>query len=96
MLAQDFPGVTIDETLVKLENPQTFPGFVDPRHCLCFWARPTSKVRSLVTKVQNKLLEIAPSQYSLIIIIIIIHIDDASSADREHQTSGSCHPNLFT
>lgn len=62
LLAQDFPGVTIDEILAKLEDPSIEPGFKDWRHCLVFWARPPAKVRALVSEVQQKLLSVAPSE----------------------------------
>ncbi|TKA73875.1 hypothetical protein B0A55_04480 [Friedmanniomyces simplex] len=48
LLAPDFPGVSVDEILAKLEDPSIEPGFTDWRHCLVFWARPPVKVRSLI------------------------------------------------
>ena len=42
LLAKDFPGVTVDSILAKLENSQKFRNYQDPRHCLVFWARPTA------------------------------------------------------
>ena len=61
LLASDFPGVTVDEILAKLEDPSIEPGFKDWRHCLVFWARPTEKVRSLIAQVQQKLQDIVPN-----------------------------------
>ncbi|KAF2206407.1 hypothetical protein CERZMDRAFT_53182 [Cercospora zeae-maydis SCOH1-5] len=61
LLAPDFPGVTIDEILAKLENPQQNPGYEDPRHCLVFWARPTAHVKAIVAEVQQALRKVAPS-----------------------------------
>lgn len=64
LLSADFPGLLLDPILQRLENPALEPGFVDPRHCLVFWARPTQNVRNLTTTIQEKLLAIAPSPYS--------------------------------
>ena len=61
LLAPDFPGVTIDEILAKLENPQQNPGYEDPRHCLVFWARPTTQVKAMVAEIQQALKKVAPS-----------------------------------
>ncbi|KAK5725536.1 hypothetical protein LTR15_003724 [Elasticomyces elasticus] len=61
LLSLDFLGVTIDEILARLEDPTIEPGFRDWRHCLVFWARPPMKVRDLIGKVQEKLLDVAPS-----------------------------------
>ena len=61
LLAPDFPGVTVDEILAKLEDPQGHPGFEDWRHCLVFWARPPQRVRSLIAEIQRRLLKDAPS-----------------------------------
>ncbi|KAG4436409.1 hypothetical protein IFR05_008102 [Cadophora sp. M221] len=41
-------------------DPSIEPGFVDPRNCLVFWARPPAHIRSLVDQVQQKLLSLAP------------------------------------
>lgn len=46
---------------MKLENPQLYPGFIDERNCLVFWARPPLAVRTLCAKVQQKLLQVAPN-----------------------------------
>ena len=59
LLSPDFPGVTIDEILANLEDPNQ-PDYKDWRNCLVFWARPTAKVRAMIAKVQAKLLEVAP------------------------------------
>lgn len=61
LLAPNFPGITIDEILTKLENPQKYPNYTDPRHCLVFWARPTSRVKRLIASVQGRLKEVMPS-----------------------------------
>ena len=60
LLAPEFPGVTVDEILAKLENTTTEPGFKDWRHCLVFWARPPEKVRSLIAEIQQRLLTVVP------------------------------------
>jgi vesicle-fusing ATPase len=64
MLAPDFPGVSIDPILLRLSDPTVEPGYVDPRHCLVFWARPTQKVKDLILQVQNQLQTVAPSTFS--------------------------------
>lgn len=61
LLDPEFPGVTIDEILAKLEDPSIEPGFEDWRNCLVFWARPPAMVRSLIAEIQQKLLAVAPS-----------------------------------
>ena len=65
LLAPDFPGVTIDEILARLENPSSYPGYQDPRNCLVFWARPPKHLRSLIAEVQRRLLEVAPSLWTM-------------------------------
>ncbi|KAK1053251.1 hypothetical protein LTR74_016298 [Friedmanniomyces endolithicus] len=61
LLAPDFPGVSVDEILAKLEDPSLEPGFTDWRHCLVFWARPPEKVRALIAEVQRRLVSVAPN-----------------------------------
>ncbi|EME80937.1 uncharacterized protein MYCFIDRAFT_78640 [Pseudocercospora fijiensis CIRAD86] len=61
LLAKNFPGVTIDEILMRLENPDQFPGYEDPRNCLVFWARPTARVKKLIVEVQRRLQEVVPN-----------------------------------
>ncbi|MCJ1483808.1 transport between ER and Golgi ATPase protein [Schaereria dolodes] len=62
LLAPDFSGIIIDPILEKLAQPKKYPGYVDPRHCLVFWARPPAATRVLISIVQQKLRETAPSQ----------------------------------
>lgn len=62
LLAPKFPGFIIDEVLHKLVNPETNPGYVDPRNCLVFWIRPPKRIRQLVDMLQKRLIEFAPSQ----------------------------------
>ena len=66
MLAPDFSGFIIDDVLHKLINTAVNPGYVDPRNCLVFWARPPERVRQLVDFLQKRLSEYAPSEYSLV------------------------------
>jgi vesicle-fusing ATPase len=56
-----FTGLILDPILQKLENPELQHGYVDPRHCLVFWARPTIEIRDLVASIQQKLRRVAPS-----------------------------------
>ena len=53
--------MTPDPILTRLLDPANDLAEVDQRHCLVFWARPPSHIRSLVAKVQDKLLPLAPS-----------------------------------
>lgn len=62
MLDQDFLGINIDPILLRLHNPSIEPGYVDPRHCLVFWARPPQHVKDLILRVQKELLTVAPSK----------------------------------
>jgi hypothetical protein len=73
LLDPDFPGVEIDPVLEKLvaaeataaaaPNIGRVPAYVDPRHCLVFWARPPAHIRGLVSDIQQRLLKVAPSMY---------------------------------
>ncbi len=63
LLAADFPGVTVDQVLARLEDPSD--EFEDPRNCLVFWSRPTQSVRSLIFEVQKRLLEAAPNLWTM-------------------------------
>lgn len=66
MLDAAFPGVNIDPILLRVSDPMIEPGFVDPRHCLVFWGRPTTKVKDLIQRVQQELLSVAPSKAPLL------------------------------
>jgi hypothetical protein len=59
LLSPDFPGVTVDEILANLEDPNK-PDYEDWRNCLVFWARPPARIRSLIRQIQAKLLEVTP------------------------------------
>ncbi|KAJ5356659.1 RNA ligase/cyclic nucleotide phosphodiesterase [Penicillium concentricum] len=61
ILADSFPGWSLDEILKRLDGPGKEDGFVDPRNCLVIWARPSPQVRNLITFVQNELKSISPS-----------------------------------
>ncbi|TVY46612.1 hypothetical protein LOCC1_G001830 [Lachnellula occidentalis] len=60
LLSPDFSGLILDPILQKLTDPSIEPGFQDPRYCIVFWARPPAHIRSLVDKVQQELLALAP------------------------------------
>jgi hypothetical protein len=62
ILSPDFDGWILDEHLVKLDGVQKDPSYVDPRHCLVFWARPPKRVRMLVGIIQQKLKDAAPGE----------------------------------
>lgn len=62
MLDKDFPGPAIDPILLRLSDTTVEPGYVDPRHCLVFWGRPTQKIKDLINRVQQELLSVAPSE----------------------------------
>lgn len=62
MLDASFPGINIDSILLKLHDPTIEHGYADPRHCLVFWGRPTTKVKDLIQRVQQELLTVAPSE----------------------------------
>jgi vesicle-fusing ATPase len=62
MLASDFPGVSIDPILLRLTDQSIEPGYVDPRNCLVFWARPPQHVKDIISKVQKELRAVAPSK----------------------------------
>lgn len=60
ILSPKFPGWILDDTLTKLDGPQRDADFEDPRNCLVFWARPTSKIKHLIQVVQQKLKDAVP------------------------------------
>ncbi|KAJ5200431.1 RNA ligase/cyclic nucleotide phosphodiesterase [Penicillium cf. griseofulvum] len=61
ILADSFPGWSLDEILKRLDGPEKEDGFVDPRNCLVIWARPSPQVRDLICFIQNELKSISPS-----------------------------------
>ncbi|KAI4170891.1 MAG: hypothetical protein LQ343_004655 [Gyalolechia ehrenbergii] len=60
-LSKGFAGVTIDQVLHKLVNPERYPDFSDTRNCLVFWARPPAHVKALIGNLQKQLLTAAPN-----------------------------------
>ena len=72
LLSPDFPGVTVDEILAKLEDTTIEPGFEDWRHCLVFWARPPEKVRLLIAEIQQRLLTVAPRMDIYTVVSMIL------------------------
>ncbi|KAI9790412.1 MAG: transport between ER and Golgi ATPase protein [Candelina submexicana] len=61
LLDQSFPGMTLDQILRRIEDPDIEPGYADPRNCLVFWARPPQSLKELVGEVQKMLLTVAPN-----------------------------------
>ncbi|EFY89693.1 hypothetical protein J3459_006378 [Metarhizium acridum] len=62
-LAPDFAGLSIDQTILRLERPHVEPGFKDERNCLVFWARPPNHVVQLAAKLQDLLRRAAPGTW---------------------------------
>ncbi|KAI9683649.1 MAG: transport between ER and Golgi ATPase protein [Trizodia sp. TS-e1964] len=60
LLSPTFPGPTIDPTLARLTDPALLPPYTDPRHCLVFWARPPTHIRTLAAKLQHALRATMP------------------------------------
>ncbi|KAJ5811694.1 hypothetical protein N7474_007995 [Penicillium riverlandense] len=52
ILAESFPGWSLDEILKRLDGPEKEDGFMDPRNCLVIWARPSPPVQDLISFVQ--------------------------------------------
>ncbi|KAF2271566.1 uncharacterized protein EI97DRAFT_437751 [Westerdykella ornata] len=65
LLSNDFPGVNIDPILLRLTDQTIEPGYVDPRHCLVFWARPPQHIKGLIGKIQKELLTVAPNLWPM-------------------------------
>ena len=72
MLSPDFSGFIIDDVLHKLIDSAKDPGYgyVDPRNCLVFWARPPGRIRGLVGWLQERLLGYAPSEYGSGLVLV--------------------------
>lgn len=60
ILADDFPGWSLDEILKRLDGPEKEAGFEDPRNCLVIWGRPSSAVKDVIAFVQQELRAVAP------------------------------------
>ncbi|KAK3045627.1 hypothetical protein LTS18_013660, partial [Coniosporium uncinatum] len=61
ILDPSFKGVVVDDVLLRLHDPSIEPGYVDPRYCLVFWARPPQKIKQLIAEVQGILRAVAPN-----------------------------------
>lgn len=61
-LTSDFKGLSIDQTILRLERPHVEPGFKDERNCLVFWARPPDHIVRLAAKLQDLLKKAAPGE----------------------------------
>ncbi|KAJ5925097.1 hypothetical protein N7454_007736 [Penicillium verhagenii] len=61
ILAENFPGWSLDEILRRLDGPEKEDGYVDPRNCLVIWARPPPQIRDLICFIQSELKEVSPS-----------------------------------
>ncbi|CDM31099.1 hypothetical protein CBS147333_2399 [Penicillium roqueforti] len=61
ILADGFPGWSLDEILKRLDGPEKEDGFADPRNCLVIWARPSPQVCDMIRFIQNELKSISPS-----------------------------------
>ena len=57
--------MSVDQILLRLEKKGVEPGFVDPRHCLVVWGRPTGKVKSLIERVQKEIASVVPGTFSV-------------------------------
>ncbi|KAM0340086.1 hypothetical protein ACHAPU_010659 [Fusarium lateritium] len=55
--------LVIDQTLLRLEDPNVEPGFRDSRNCLVFWVRPPDHIIRLAAKVNELLKKAAPSAW---------------------------------
>ncbi|UKZ62067.1 uncharacterized protein TrAtP1_003325 [Trichoderma atroviride] len=62
-LSPDYKELVIDQCLLRLENPEMEPGFVDERNCLTVWARPPIHVVELAAQIQARLQQASPSEY---------------------------------
>ena len=65
MLAPDFPGVSIDDILARVAAQE--PNYEDPRNSLVVWTRPSPSVKTLATKIQNRLAAAAPRTRLLLV-----------------------------
>lgn len=62
-LASDFKGLSVDQTILRLERQHIEPGFKDERNCLVFWARPPDHIVQLAAKLQHLLKNAAPGEF---------------------------------
>jgi len=89
LLFPSFSGFSIDPVLYKLVNKAQYPDFEDERNCLVFWARPPQHLKALISTIQQRLLDVAPSKLHTL-------SSPKPSADLSSQTSGSCPPTTST
>ncbi|KAJ6090474.1 RNA ligase/cyclic nucleotide phosphodiesterase [Penicillium sp. IBT 16267x] len=61
ILADSFPGWSLDPILSQLDGPGKEDGYLDPRNCLVIWARPPPHIRDLTCFIQSELKEVSPS-----------------------------------
>ncbi|OJJ47910.1 hypothetical protein ASPZODRAFT_63441 [Penicilliopsis zonata CBS 506.65] len=60
-----FAGWKLDTVLMRMEGPHREEGFVDPRNCLVFWARPTAVIREMIAMIQRELQIVAPTLWTM-------------------------------
>ncbi|KAJ5812812.1 RNA ligase/cyclic nucleotide phosphodiesterase [Penicillium robsamsonii] len=85
ILADSFPGWSVDEILKRLDGPGKEDGFVDPRNCLVIWARPSTQVRDLISFIQHELKSISPSLWLMPLENLHITILEAAHSLTEEQ-----------
>ncbi|CAI7644802.1 unnamed protein product [Penicillium crustosum] len=88
ILADSFPGWSLDEILKRLDGPGKEDGFVDPRNCLVIWARPSPQVRDLIGFIQNELKSISPSLWLMPLENLHITVLEAAHSLTEEQIEG--------
>lgn len=71
-LSPNFEELLIDPFLLRLENPEIEPGFIDPRNCLVFWARPPDHVLRLASHLQSELKKAAPGEFDILLVNLFV------------------------
>lgn len=61
LLDSGFGGWLLDPVLQKLVDSERHRDYLDPRNCLVFWARPPEHLRRLISRIQERLLQLNPS-----------------------------------
>lgn len=74
ILDPGFPGWRIDPILQKLVDPKQYPGYVDPRNCLVFWARPPQNICKLIGVLQDRLLKMSPSEAPNTPVLMLLNL----------------------
>lgn len=64
LLDSGFGGWLLDPVLQKLVDSERHRDYLDPRNCLVFWARPPEHLRRLISRIQERLLQLNPSKRS--------------------------------